>query len=200
MRVGIIFSVLLFFGIFSVGVLSNSSVNAQSDAFFEFSTSKSVYYTQSPEFITISVKVSSELYRERSSAIIDVIYPNGDEEEHKAYVLENGIFSIQVRTNSEMQLGKYTLQAHYMNKDSQKITLEIRDAPKPKSQTALILIEKILKKNNRDTTELDEILVNTGPGSFTGTRVGVAIANALGFALGMKINGSKLKHAFPKYE
>lgn len=79
------------------------------------------------------------------------------------------------------------------------ISDEIREASKPKTQTALILIEKILKKNNLAPTELDEILVNTGPGSYTGTRVGVAIANALGFGLNVKVNGSKTKQALPKY-
>lgn len=76
---------------------------------------------------------------------------------------------------------------------------EIRQASRPRSQTALILIEKILKKNNLPPTELDEILVNTGPGSFTGTRVGVAIANALGFSLNIKVNGNKAEQALPKY-
>lgn len=75
---------------------------------------------------------------------------------------------------------------------------ELAEEAKPKSQTALILIDKILKRNNLNPADLDEIEVNAGPGSFTGTRVGVAIANALGFGLGIKVNGSK-KIATPKY-
>ena len=69
----------------------------------------------------------------------------------------------------------------------------------PKSQNTLVLIDKILKKNKLKATDLEEIEVNTGPGSFTGTRVGVSIANALGFGLGIKVNGSKSKPATPKY-
>src|SRR3989344_161384 len=69
----------------------------------------------------------------------------------------------------------------------------------PKSQRTLVLIDKILKKNKINPTDIDEIEVNTGPGSFTGTRVGVAIANALGFGLDIKVNGSKSKNATPKY-
>ncbi|MBP9716898.1 MAG: hypothetical protein KBD51_03060 [Candidatus Levybacteria bacterium] len=76
---------------------------------------------------------------------------------------------------------------------------EIIEPAKPRTQATLLLIEKILKKNNINKKDLDEILVNTGPGSFTGTRVGVAIANALGFALDVKVNGTKLKQALPKY-
>ncbi len=69
----------------------------------------------------------------------------------------------------------------------------------PKTQNALILIDRLLKKNNIKPTEIEEIEVNSGPGSFTGTRVGVAIANALGFGLDVKVNGSKTKNVEPKY-
>lgn len=40
---------------------------------------------------------------------------------------------------------------------------------------------------------LEGIEVETGPGSFTGLRVGVSVANALGFALGIPVNGKKLE-------
>lgn len=83
--------------------------------------------------------------------------------------------------------------------ETESLTDEISEESKPKSQTALILIEKILNRNNISPSKLDEILVNTGPGSFTGTRVGVSIANALGFSLGVKVNGKKDEQALPKY-
>lgn len=76
---------------------------------------------------------------------------------------------------------------------------EITEKNIPKSQVTIQLIDKILKKNNIKPTDLEEIEVNTGPGSFTGTRVGVAIANALGFGLDIKVNGKKGKGATPKY-
>ena len=80
-----------------------------------------------------------------------------------------------------------------------KITDEITEWNIPKSQKTLVLIDKILKKNKINPTDIDEIEVNTGPGSFTGTRVGVAIANALGFGLDVKVNGKKSKTVTPKY-
>lgn len=40
---------------------------------------------------------------------------------------------------------------------------------------------------------LKGIEVETGPGSFTGLRVGVAVANALGLALGIPVNGKKME-------
>ena len=67
------------------------------------------------------------------------------------------------------------------------------------SQVLLPLIVKILKDNKKSFEDLDEIKVNTGPGSFTGTRVGVAIANALSFALDLPLNGKKGTIAQVKY-
>lgn len=68
------------------------------------------------------------------------------------------------------------------------------------SQVLLPLIIKILKKNGVNFSDLEAIEVNTGPGSFTGTRVGVAVANALGFALNIPVNGKKGKIVVPVYE
>lgn len=43
-------------------------------------------------------------------------------------------------------------------------------------------IDKILKRNKLEVTKLDQLLVNTGPGYFTSTRLGVSFANALKLA------------------
>jgi len=64
-------------------------------------------------------------------------------------------------------------------------------ANKDKAQAALPLIEKLLKDAKLKASQIEEINVNPGPGSFTGLRVGVAIANALSFGLQVKINGKK---------
>ena len=68
------------------------------------------------------------------------------------------------------------------------------------SQVLLPMIVKILKKNKIDFSNLTAIEVNPGPGSFTGTRVGVSVANALGFALSIPVNGKKGKIVLPVYE
>lgn len=61
------------------------------------------------------------------------------------------------------------------------------------SQVLLPLIEKLLNTENLKLQDLDSIEVETGPGSFTGLRVGVSVANALGFALGIPVNGKKIE-------
>lgn len=68
------------------------------------------------------------------------------------------------------------------------------------SQVLLPLIVKILKKQKAAFADISAVVVNTGPGSFTGTRIGVAVANALGFALNIPVNGKKGKIVVPKYE
>lgn len=56
------------------------------------------------------------------------------------------------------------------------------------SQRLLPFIEEVLKKRNKTVKDITEIEVNTGPGSFTGLRVGVAVANTLGWVLGVPVN------------
>ena len=70
-----------------------------------------------------------------------------------------------------------------------------------KAQAVLPLIDKVLKANNINLSDINKIKVNTGPGSFTGLRVGISIANALGFFLKIPINEKKVgKLAAPKYK
>lgn len=67
-----------------------------------------------------------------------------------------------------------------------------------KSQNLLPLIERALKFENLKLKDIKEIIANVGPGSFTGVRVGVSVANTLGFVLKIPVNGKKI--TFPKYQ
>ena len=65
------------------------------------------------------------------------------------------------------------------------------------SQKLLPFIDTVLKNlpaqaGKKTLKDITEIKVNTGPGSFTGLRVGVAVANALGWTLGVPVNGKNL--------
>lgn len=60
-----------------------------------------------------------------------------------------------------------------------------------KAQAVLPMVEELLKKHKLELKDISEIKVNPGPGSFTGVRVGVSIANALGFLLNIPVNGKE---------
>lgn len=61
------------------------------------------------------------------------------------------------------------------------------------SQVLLPLIQKLLESKKLYMHNLTGIEVETGPGSFTGIRVGVSVANALGYSLGIPVNGKKIE-------
>ncbi len=50
------------------------------------------------------------------------------------------------------------------------------------SRVILKLIQQLLLEQNTQLDELDAIIVNKGPGSFTGLRIGVAVAQSLSYA------------------
>lgn len=72
-----------------------------------------------------------------------------------------------------------------------------------KAQVVLQIIHDLLAKQSLKPQDLTEIEVNEGPGSFTGVRVGIAIAQALAFGLNIPVNGQKIEngktHIEPKY-
>jgi len=57
-----------------------------------------------------------------------------------------------------------------------------------KSQMTLPLIEKILIESGLTLSDITEIRVATGPGSFTGVRVGISISNILSTLYNIPIN------------
>lgn len=60
-----------------------------------------------------------------------------------------------------------------------------------RTQALLPLIEEILTENALQLSQITELSVVTGPGSFTGIRVGLAVANMLSSLLHVPINGKK---------
>jgi len=51
----------------------------------------------------------------------------------------------------------------------------------------LFVINELLKENNIQISEIKNIAVVIGEGSYTGTRIGVSVANALAYGLDIKI-------------
>ncbi len=63
---------------------------------------------------------------------------------------------------------------------------------KQKAQVVLPLIDQLLKKHKLFLSDISHIDVHPGPGSYTGLRVGVSIANALSYVLHVPVNKEKL--------
>lgn len=74
------------------------------------------------------------------------------------------------------------------------------DVTSSKTQAILPMIDKILEKHKVKKTEISAIEVNIGPGSYTGLRVGLAVANALSYVLKVPVNGKIGKIILPIYK
>ena len=66
-----------------------------------------------------------------------------------------------------------------------------REVGRDRAQAVLPIFDELLRKHALTPRDLTGIEVNTGPGSFTGLRVGISIANTLGHTLNLPINDGK---------
>ena len=73
----------------------------------------------------------------------------------------------------------------------QRLTLAARDRVDARRHGELLLptIDEVLRAAGVDKRELGAIAVGAGPGPYTGLRVGLATAAALGHALGIPVHG-----------
>lgn len=72
------------------------------------------------------------------------------------------------------------------------------------SEALLPELQRLLVRANRSIQDISLIKVNPGPGGFSATRSGVAVANALAFALNVPVaewpSGKIKKMVLPKYD
>lgn len=73
--------------------------------------------------------------------------------------------------------------------DGQLISEIVYDAGREHTRTVLPEIRHLLALNCRRLEEVGAVAVTTGPGSFNGLRVGMSIAKALAYALGVPLLG-----------
>lgn len=66
---------------------------------------------------------------------------------------------------------------------------QVWNSYRTQSQELLPRIDKFLKTNNVKLSDLKAITVFQGPGSYTGLRVGIAVANTLGWSLNIPVIG-----------
>lgn len=57
------------------------------------------------------------------------------------------------------------------------------------SEILMVEIDEMIKKLDRTPSDIDEVFVTSGPGSFTGIRIGVTAANTIADTLNVKVNG-----------
>lgn len=62
-----------------------------------------------------------------------------------------------------------------------------KEAGKDMSSTIMPVIEEAFKQTNLTPQDIDKIFVSTGPGSFTGIRVGLTVAKTMAWALNIPI-------------
>ncbi|HET6863873.1 MAG TPA: tRNA (adenosine(37)-N6)-threonylcarbamoyltransferase complex dimerization subunit type 1 TsaB [Candidatus Saccharimonadales bacterium] len=75
--------------------------------------------------------------------------------------------------------------------DNQKKLTEIKwEAHRQLAETLNSKTDEILNKSSISYKDLDGIAIFKGPGSFTGLRIGLSVANALAFGLGVPIVAS----------
>lgn len=79
---------------------------------------------------------------------------------------------------------------------SQLIDSVLVDKPFFQSELALKTIDKIFGKHKVTKKKLKEIIVISGPGDFSAVRIGISIANALGYAWNVPVKGVELEKEY----
>jgi tRNA threonylcarbamoyladenosine biosynthesis protein TsaB len=77
-----------------------------------------------------------------------------------------------------------------LHEGEQLIDTEVWQAHRELSMTILGKIRDILARNQIDFKDVNGILVFQGPGSFTGLRIGITVANTLSYSLQIPIVGA----------
>lgn len=90
------------------------------------------------------------------------------------------VLALSIRTDKpEAEVGLYT--------DTDKVAYLAWQAHRQLAETIHQKIEEILHASDKQIQDLGGIVVYEGPGSFTGLRIGISVANALAYSLGIPV-------------
>ena len=68
-----------------------------------------------------------------------------------------------------------------------RVDLECSESPRAAARELLPMLDALLKKAELSVADLDLIAVSAGPGSFTGVRIGLGVAQGLGESAGVEV-------------
>lgn len=83
--------------------------------------------------------------------------------------------------NPEAEIGLY--------EDAKQISYESWHAHRELAETLHMKIKQVLEQSEKQLTDLRGIVIFQGPGSFTGLRIGVSVANALAYGKDISVIG-----------
>lgn len=86
-----------------------------------------------------------------------------------------------------LRTDKQEAELYLFNMDYKAVNKIVWQAHRELSDTLLIKIETILHENKATIGDIQAIIAYQGPGSFTGLRIGLSVANALAYALNIPI-------------
>lgn len=81
--------------------------------------------------------------------------------------------------------------------DAEQITYYCWEAHRILAETIHSKISEVLDKNSLNLHDLEGFVVYSGPGSFTGLRIGISVANSMAGSLNVPIVGSTTEEWIP---
>lgn len=73
--------------------------------------------------------------------------------------------------------------------DNKQLAYDVWEAHRALAETIHSRIDSLIKKEGKTLQDIEGIVCYKGPGSFTGLRIGLSVANALAYSLGVPIVG-----------
>lgn len=143
-------------------------------------------------------------------SLVDAVVPGQCPVGQASTVVDCSNFPYRIIRQGVIKIQALTIVIDSSGSESIRVAIDMGDGTlhelkKPvsqaKAQEVLPMIEDLLVKNHFTLSSVMAIRVNTGPGSYTGLRVGVAIANILGVLLEVPVNDLPVGQvALPVYQ